>query len=325
LAGGLPQGQFEQFLGGIGDIFGALSQRYSKGLTPNAPILDQTIQIAKEFNATLDLIRGGLAAILEWDWDERPRLEKSCAESLAKSVLGEVSRFLSLIPEKDVPAKLTSARCLEGSFCFFVPGVESTVGSGDEGELESFREVLIAAERKTEDYLRELVEARRRDLENLRAIATVQSEVSRLTRLTCELKAENQGFRDQLQGDGLPPVIPMEAVDEAERYPVGEGKDPIEWLRSHWGHRLSYFGASQNTLFQDQLRKYDPGLMQAMENRLKYERRKNGAAPRLREIVPTKADRNSQRLATALAGLESNPDLPYVAVYRLQKRFASRR
>lgn len=75
-------------------------------------------------------------------------------------------------------------------------------------------------------------------------------------------------------------------------FPLYPGKvDAVEWLEDHWKAYLKYFGAEKDILFQDQLGKLDPCLLQALKNQIARKNRIEDSKVKLSHIVPPKKDR----------------------------------
>jgi len=289
-----PSEQLENFFFGLGSLFWQMREARGRKPAPHprpAPAQQFLFRWVEDLNSTLEEILTGFAKIQ--CTQEGISLAREIRERFIADLLGDDHPFWGIIstddcfaicPHKSYSKSILSQEMLsEGSPTF----------TGDqELELRELRDKLLIAERRAAENAATAVEARRNELHSLETIAEIQQEIVRLTRLVCELRAENQGLRGQLVKNELVPEPTIEPVDEAEKYSGGPGIDPLEWLRTHYGHRLAYFAASQDTLFQDQLRKLDPLLFQAIENKLNYERRKGGSGVRLRDIIPTKADRS---------------------------------
>lgn len=70
-------------------------------------------------------------------------------------------------------------------------------------------------------------------------------------------------------------------------FPGARVKDPLEYLEEHFGECLTYFGAKRDRVFQYHLREWDPKFIKALENKVNYTRRTEGAdaLPPVHEIV----------------------------------------
>jgi hypothetical protein len=93
---------------------------------------------------------------------------------------------------------------------------------------------------------------------------------------------------------------------------------PLAFIQAHYGQWLSAFGAQEDTIFQDQIRKHNPGLIKGMHNQLREE----GQGRKVREIVKPR----SARLDRELENLndEDLKKFPRLAstLYRRQRRTA---
>lgn len=79
-------------------------------------------------------------------------------------------------------------------------------------------------------------------------------------------------------------------------YP-GTHEDALEWLKNVWGKYLKFFGADDDYIYQDQLAKLDPLLMNALRYNKKYRNRIEDQDLKLADIIPTKKDRLSKEIA----------------------------
>lgn len=93
------------------------------------------------------------------------------------------------------------------------------------------------------------------------------------------------------------PQLPTPS-DNYPRYP-GRGEDALKWLEKHWGKYLKYFGAEKDYLYQDQLRKLDPHLTQTLTCQ-KYRYLLSRNRFKLRDIIPRKSDRLTEKLNTII-------------------------
>jgi hypothetical protein len=319
LSGRTPQSQLEKFFFGLGSVFHQM--RDSRELcqtSRHTPLY--VVGIAQNLNILFSEIKQKFGQLYA-----RPPRDLRITGSICQ-------RFLVDILED--PLK-TGLKVRKDSFTAFLPnayvedfGNRGSSNSSDQAsiELQQLREALVAAEYKAAENALALAEARECELRALKSIAEAQKDIARLTEAVCTLRAENQGLRSRLyhpplQCDSL--ITDEDGSKEvAEKYPIGKGDDPLEWLKVHYGHKLTYFGASEDTLFQDQLRKSDPGLLRALENRLYYAKKRNGGTGvSLREIIPAKTDRSTRRLALAsvsVAAFESDPSLLSILRHRLR-------
>lgn len=82
----------------------------------------------------------------------------------------------------------------------------------------------------------------------------------------------------------------MHLPKAGENYPLYPGRtDAVGWLEKHWGTYLKYFNPDldRDFLYQDQLRKLDVGLYQALKGQI-YIHKEN---IKFRDIVPPKKER----------------------------------
>lgn len=86
--------------------------------------------------------------------------------------------------------------------------------------------------------------------------------------------------------------------DNYPRYP-GHGEDALKWLETHWGRYLKNFGADKDYLYQDQLRKLDPKLISTLKT-MRYRASIDNSGKKLRDIIPIKSDRLTERINTLL-------------------------
>jgi hypothetical protein len=68
---------------------------------------------------------------------------------------------------------------------------------------------------------------------------------------------------------------------------------PLAFIQAHYGQWLSAFDAEQDAVFQDQIRKHDPKLLQGVSNQLREE----GQNRKVREIVKPRSARLDRELA----------------------------
>lgn len=185
----------------------------------------------------------------------------------------------------------------EGKFDVNPGRIHSQIDPSEAGDEKDQRRVLVerlAAAREVAAHNASLVvEAREAELAALKVIAKLRHEI-----------ADSTGGKSEERGaslaDDKSSETQLEPLDPRKKYPVGGGVDPLDWLRVHWGHRLKYFGAPADSLYLDQLRHLDNGLLRSLQNRFNYMKRcssgENSSALSLREIIPSKADRNSRRI-----------------------------
>jgi hypothetical protein len=70
--------------------------------------------------------------------------------------------------------------------------------------------------------------------------------------------------------------------------------NPLDFIQAHYGKWLSAFGAEQDMIFQDQIRKHDPKLLQGITTKLRYE----GQGRKLRQFVKPRSSRTDREFAS---------------------------
>ena len=115
-------------------------------------------------------------------------------------------------------------------------------------------------------------------------------------------------------------IVLPKPTDNYPRYP-GHREDALKWLENHWGRYLKYFGAEKNSLYQDQLRKLDPALMEAITS-VKYRRIVESRGKKVRDIIPTKSDRTSQ-VVSSISGCDDKKKI-ISAYYFISRREQNR-
>lgn len=104
-------------------------------------------------------------------------------------------------------------------------------------------------------------------------------------------------------------------TDNYPRYP-GKHENALEWLEKHWGRYLKYFGAEKNSIYQDQLRKLDPALMEAITS-VKYRCIVEARGKKVRDIIPTKSDRTSE-IVSSISGCDDKEKI--ISAYYFSSR-----
>jgi hypothetical protein len=108
--------------------------------------------------------------------------------------------------------------------------------------------------------------------------------------------------------------------DNYPRYP-GHGEDALKWLETHWGRYLKNFGADKDYLYQDQLRKLDPKLISTLKT-MRYRDYIAESGKKLRDIIPIKSDRLTEKINTLLCNDIRND---VVSAYLLAHKRKSRK
>ena len=88
-----------------------------------------------------------------------------------------------------------------------------------------------------------------------------------------------------------------EIIRDYTPYPAGQeltSGNIIAHLQSQLGEHLTYFGAPENHIYLDQLRKIEP-LIEKINYRLNYEHTRGDDVPHLSDIVPTKTVRMTKK------------------------------
>jgi hypothetical protein len=69
---------------------------------------------------------------------------------------------------------------------------------------------------------------------------------------------------------------------------------PLDFIQAHYGKWLTAFGAEQDAIFQDQIRRHDKRLITAIENQLREERRDR----KVRDFLKPRSARLDRELAS---------------------------
>jgi hypothetical protein len=72
----------------------------------------------------------------------------------------------------------------------------------------------------------------------------------------------------------------------------------LDFIQEHYGHWLSAFGAEQDAVFMDQIRKYDRRLITGIENQLREE----GQGRKLGQFIKPRSARTDRELAHLTVG-----------------------
>jgi hypothetical protein len=94
----------------------------------------------------------------------------------------------------------------------------------------------------------------------------------------------------------------------------------LDFLKTHYGQYLSAFGAEQNSVFQDQIRAHDRGLIKGINNQL----RKEGKGRKLQDFAKTRSARIDQELENVSAADLKKESRLASTLYSRLKRAAKR-
>lgn len=130
---------------------------------------------------------------------------------------------------------------------------------------------------------------------------TFQQKISFLESVRISLDSEKTALERRHT-----PQLPTPDSDYP-RYP-GCGEDALKWLETHWGQYLKYFGADKDYLYQDQLRKLDPELIVAITCG-KYKKIIESNGMKIRDIIPRKSDRITEKINRVLRDKKDGKDL----------------
>lgn len=112
--------------------------------------------------------------------------------------------------------------------------------------------------------------------------------------------------------------IPEVDLSQVPLFLGGRGSDPIAHLREHYGQWLTYFGANDDKVFQDQVRKHDLRLVKTLSSLLSKRRNLEETVPFLSDILPSYSDRNTRILNSLTLGqLLQDPRLARLLYSRL--------
>lgn len=292
----------EIFFRGLGGLFRGRAPK----VEPGADSLVETefaIEVGKTLNAICAQVEETLPRLINRE-GEPVRLTDKCRSKFAKDLLGDFAATWPVIDgQVDVNAertyyvrspksdRLTDTPKSRGADTELEP--DPSIEGADLGP-ESLLEELAIAHDVAAQTAALLAESRESELAHLKLIAKLRQEIAMLS---YKIAATESGKKfAAARNESSKPLL--EALDPERKYPAGEGIDSFEWLRVHWGHRLRYFGAPEDSLFQDQLRRIDPGLLRSLQNRVNYLRSRGGVGSplSLRDIIPTKIDRASRRI-----------------------------
>jgi hypothetical protein len=113
-------------------------------------------------------------------------------------------------------------------------------------------------------------------------------------------------IEDTMKRGGNPPIhqpnqeIRGEAPDLSEIPQWSGAREDVpalDFLKEHYGQWLSAFGAEQDAIYQDQIRKHDPKLLHGVVAQLRWE----GQNRKIKEFVKPKSARTDRELAGSLA------------------------
>ncbi len=280
LSGGRRR-QADQFLGGLGDLFSGVPERWETKRSLPARTLGE---IGDQLEYLVEKIE--------------QRVSKACSTRGLKTEEDTRRKFYKKVLGTDL---------LEAVEPYLGQGATA---AGVTAVPDARRQSLVTSERLTgvERELTVRLEEAEKDLaESQRTVAALREENERLQQAIQEVHGERK--------------VPASPTEAEEKYPAGAGVDPLEFLKQHYGCYLSHFGAPETVLYQDQLRRFDEGLFRAVENRLYYLRTKKKEAdtPRMKDVVPPKKDRTTKELNEA-CGEEflKKPRLVSAAAYRVR-------
>ena len=66
---------------------------------------------------------------------------------------------------------------------------------------------------------------------------------------------------------------------------------PLDFIKAHYGKWLTKFGAPEDAIYQDTLRKYDPKLLYGIENQLREERQSRKGRDKVRDFIKPRSAR----------------------------------
>jgi hypothetical protein len=91
---------------------------------------------------------------------------------------------------------------------------------------------------------------------------------------------------------------------------------PLDFIQAHYGQWLSVFGAEQDTIFQDQIRKHDKRLITAIENQLREEEQ----GRKVRDFIKPRSARIDREVAAFTSESLNNAERLRAAKRRRQAK-----
>jgi hypothetical protein len=112
----------------------------------------------------------------------------------------------------------------------------------------------------------------------------------------------------------------VEQLPDLSKIPLWQGRKrdgmPLDFLKTHYGQWLSAFGAERNSVFQDQIRAHDPGLIKGVHNHFRNE----GKGRKLHDFVKTRSARVDQELESINSAYLKKAERLSAATRRRQDR-----
>jgi len=115
--------------------------------------------------------------------------------------------------------------------------------------------------------LKGTIEAREAELEELKLELSLQETRAAMAGTTGRVSKRSQLLPEFADPDEIFAGIP--------EYEGGHGKNPFDFLAEHFGKWLKFYGAEEDTIFQDWIRARFPVLLKALRNKLAYAQRRD--------------------------------------------------
>ena len=119
---------------------------------------------------------------------------------------------------------------------------------------------------------------------------------------------------------GQPPPAETGQAPEFSAIPRWQGRKqdgmPLDFIQAHYGQWLSAFGAEQDAIFQDQIRKHDKRLITAIENQLREEKQ----GRKVRDFIKSRSARIDREVAAFTSESLNNAERLRAAKRRRQAK-----
>jgi hypothetical protein len=219
-----------------------------------------SIKISRQFDRNLRIVRG-------WQKDYND------IEYVATSIALPRKEYLERWPNKPKIGTTIAEESRKTEDDFREKSISSDIP--DDEKIDIFKEGLSVA--------REIFEARL-----LKGITLEEFYNEK-----AQLIAKKKGV--VFESQSKPKEQPLTPPDLSE-IPLWQGRKkdgmPLDFIRTHYGQWLSAFGAEQDSVFQNQVRARDPGLIKGVHNQLREE----GKSRKLHDFVKTRSARMDREL-----------------------------